>query len=157
GIEYNEKGLAVAYSGLGAKERAEIYFRYPQQPRSFLNYREMQLWAIAKKGNYGAAGDQRMFVKVGSDSRNYYLYQTKLRPQIGDGAITTNDWNPQIAIDFNKWFELKAKSEVELIKGQLQAKPGEPYVIFSEDSTYAIVFEDRARAPNLAAVREISF
>lgn len=157
GEEINEKGLSIQYKGLGAKERAEVYYRYPQQPRSFLNYREMQLWAVAKKGNFGTGGDQRLVVKVGSDARNYYLYQTPLKAPVGDAAVTVADWNPQIAIDFNKWFDLKAKSEIALIKRELQAAPGEPYVMWSEDSTYAIVFEDRARAPNLAAVREMSF
>lgn len=157
GEEFNEKGLSVQYSGLGGKERAEIYYRYPQQPRSFLNYRELQLWAVAKKGNFGANGDQRLIVKVGADSRNYYLYQTRLKPSVGDAAVQPSDWDPQIAIDFNKWFDLKARAEVALIKGGLKNAPGQPYVLFDSDSTYGIVFEDRARAPNLAAVRELSF
>jgi hypothetical protein len=156
--EINEKGLSIKYSGLGADERADVYFRYPQQPRSFMNYRQMQLWAVARSGNFGSAGDQRLVVKAGTDARNYYLYQSRLNPSVASGAVTANDWLPQITIDFEQWFELKAKAELALLNGDIPAPPaGQPYTLFSDDSTYAIVFEDRARAPNLAAVRELSF
>lgn len=156
--EINEKGLSIKYGGLGADERADVYFRYPQQPRSFMNYRQMQLWAVARSGSFGATGDQSLVIKVGTDARNYYLYQSRLNPSIAGSAVTQNDWLPQITIDFEQWFELKAKAELALLSGDVPTPPaGQPYALFSEDSTYAIVFEDRARAPNLAAVRELSF
>ncbi|MGQ0815498.1 MAG: hypothetical protein ACT4O1_13755 [Gemmatimonadota bacterium] len=156
--EFNEKGLAITYNALAPAERADVYFRYTQQPRSFLTYRQMQLWAVAKTGNFGPAGNQKLVVKVGTDARNYYLYQTKLRAAPTSGVVIPNDWLPQLAIDFEQWFDLKAKAELALLRGELtRPSPNEPYVIFSADSTYGIVFEDRARAPNLAAVRELSF
>ena len=158
GIEYNEKGLRIRYTGLAADERAEIYYRYAQQPRSFLNYRSMHVWALPKSGNFGPSGNQKLLIKVGTDERNYYLYQAKLTPPIGDRAANTADWQPEVVIDFQQWFSLKAKAELGLLKGTLTPPaPGEPYVVYSADSTYAMVFEDRARAPNLAAVRELSF
>ncbi|MGQ0563229.1 MAG: hypothetical protein ACT443_15315 [Gemmatimonadota bacterium] len=156
--EFNEKGLAIKYSALGSNERADVYFRYTQQPRSFLTYRQMELWALAKTGNFGPGGNQRLVVKVGTDARNYYFYQTRLSNPAGTGVAAPNDWLPQLSIDFNQWFDLKAKAELALIRGELtRPGPNEPYVLFSEDSTYGIVFEDRARAPNLAAVRELAF
>lgn len=156
--EFNEKGLSIKYSGVGADERAEIYFRYAQQPRSFLTYRQMHMWALPKTGSFGPTGTQRLIVKVGTDERNYYLYQSRLRQAVGNGAATPADWDPQITIDFTKWFDLKAKAELALLRGELAKPPGATsYVLFSEDSTYGIVLEDRARAPNLAAVRELAF
>jgi hypothetical protein len=155
GVEFNEKGLAIKYSGVAAGDRAEVYFRYPQQPRSFMNYRTMSMWAVAKEGNFGTGGDQRLLVRVGTDTRNYYLYQTRLRDAVGDRGVTTADWAPEVVIDFEQWFALKAKAELELMRNPRTST--EPFVMFSEDSTYAIVMEDRARAPNLAAVRELSF
>ena len=157
-VEFNEKGLSIKYASLGPDERADVYFRYAQQPRSFLSYRKMQLWAVARDGNFGASGDQRLVVKVGTDARNYYFYQTRLNPEVSGAGVTPNDWLPQLSIDFEQWFELKAKAEVALLRGELTAPaPGQPYVLFSADSTYGIVLEDRARAPNLAAVRELAF
>jgi cell surface protein SprA len=118
----------------------------------------MQLWAIAKTGNFGPSGNQRLMVKVGTDARNYYFYQTKLSNAIGNGMVNPNDWLPQLTVDFAKWFDLKAKAELALIRGELtRPAPDQPFVMYSEDSTYGIVFEDRARAPNLAAVRELAF
>ncbi|HEX6559424.1 MAG TPA: hypothetical protein VF021_08170, partial [Longimicrobiales bacterium] len=157
-IEYNEKGLRIRYTGVGADERAEVYYRYPQQPRSFMNYRELRMWALAKRGSFGPAGTQKLILKVGTDARNYYLYQSKLSQAIDARGATPGDWQPELVIDFKQWFDLKARAELALLRGELTAPaPGQPYVVFSEDSTYGIVFEDRARAPNLAAVRELAF
>lgn len=155
GAEFNEKGLAIRYNALLSNERAEVYFRYPQQPRSFMNYRRLNLWAVAKRGSWGATGDQRLIVRVGTDARNYYMYQTRLNPEVGDRSATAADWTPEIVIDFEQWFKLKARAELELMRNPRTSN--EPFVMFSDDSTYAVVLEDRARAPNLAAIRELSF
>lgn len=155
GAEFNEKGIAIRYATLAAGDRAEVYFRYPQQPRSFMNYRRLSLWAVAKSGNFGAGGDQRLLVRVGTDPRNYYLYQTRLKDAVGDRAVTQADWAPEVVIDFEQWFKLKARAELELMRAPRTSN--EPFVLFSDDSTYAVVMDDRARAPNLAAIRELSF
>src|SRR5207248_834300 len=100
-------------------------------------------------------GDLRLQIKVGNDPRNYYLYQARLHAPAAGGVVTSSDWLPEIVIDFQQWFNLKAQAEQQLItSGSISATPT---VVWSKDSTYAIVLEDRAREPNLAAVRELSF
>ncbi|HSH44343.1 MAG TPA: hypothetical protein VK966_00670, partial [Longimicrobiales bacterium] len=154
GVEFNEKSLRLAWEGLPAGERAEVYYRYPQQPRSFLEYRSLRLWAVAREGSWGPGGDHRLQVKLGTDDRNYYLYQSPLEPATG-GAVAESDWLPERVISFETWFDLKAEAERRLIE---EGPPGgEPLVVWSADSTHAVVLDDRARAPNLAAVRELSF
>ena len=155
GTEFNEKGLSIRYTTLASNDRAEAYFRFPQQPRSFMNYRNMHLYAVAKRGNWGPGGDQKLIVKVGTDTRNYYMFQTRLKPAIGDNNVLPTDWLPEITIDFEKWFALKVQAELELLRTPRTSS--EPFVLFSDDSAYAIVMEDRARAPNLAAIREVTF
>ena len=155
GAEFNEKGIAIKYSTLAAGDRAEVYFRYPQQPRSFMNYRRLNLWALARNGNFGTGGDQRLIVRVGTDARNYYLFQTRLNDAVGNRAVMQGDWAPEVVIDFEQWFKLKARAELELMRAPRTTT--DPFVLFSDDSTYAVVMEDRARAPNLAAIRELSF
>jgi hypothetical protein len=155
GAEFNEKGLAIRYGNVAAGDRAEVYFRYPQQPRNFMNYRQLSMWAVAKRGNWGPSGDQRLIIRIGTDPRNYYLFQTRLNPEVGERAVSQGDWMPEIIIDFEEWFRLKAEAEVTLMR--TPPTTNEPFVLFNQDSTYAIVMEDRARAPNLAAVRELSF
>ena len=155
GIEINEKSLRLAYTALEPGDRAEVYYRYPQQPRNLLTYRELRLWVLPREGNWGPAGDQRFTVRIGSDPQNFYLYQTRLTPATGDRAATPTDWLPEVIIDFEQWFELKARAERLLIERGPRAAGAD--TVWSADSTYAIVLQDRARAPNLAAVRELTF
>jgi hypothetical protein len=153
--EINTRSLRIGYSNLEPNDRAEVYFRYPQQPRNLLTYREMRLWVVAREGNWGAGGDERFTVRVGTDPRNYYLFQTPLRPATGPRAATAADWMPEIVIDFQQWWNLKAQAERLLIERGPRTTGAD--TLWSADSTYALVLEDRARAPNLAAVRELVF
>ncbi|HUF69212.1 MAG TPA: cell surface protein SprA [Longimicrobiales bacterium] len=152
GIEVNEKGQRIRYDGLAPDDRAEIYFRYPQQARSFMEYRRLRVWALAKRGTWGASGGERLLLKVGTDARNYYLYRTALPAAIGDRDANPGDWSPEILIDFERWFELRARAAERQARGIAAAID----TVWSADSTYAVVLEDQARAPNLAAVREFS-
>ncbi|HUG42589.1 MAG TPA: cell surface protein SprA [Longimicrobiales bacterium] len=153
GVEFNEKSLRLRWEDLPGGERAEVYYRYPQQPRSFLEYRTMRLWAVARSGRWGEQGDHRLLVKLGTDQRNYYLYQTRLNPAPA-GGVSEADWLPERVIDFEVWLALKAEAERLLIESR---GSGGPLVVWNADSTYAVVMQDRARAPNLASVRELGF
>ena len=154
-VEYNEKGLRLSYDQLQPDERAEVYFRYPQQPRSFLKYGQLRLWGLAYRGDWGTGGTQYLMVKLGTDASNYYLYRTRLSAALGGGHVTPQDWLPELVIQFDEWYTLRARAE-RMLANRDSAATG-PLVVWSRDSTYAVALEDRARAPNLAAVREISF
>lgn len=151
-IEFNERSLRMRYENVNGGDRAEVYYRYPQQSRGFLTYRQMRIWAVAREGSWGETGDQRLQIRLGNDPRNFYLYQTKLRPPTPQHSRA--DWLPEIVIDFEKWFDLRQQAEELLARGVTGTERIE---VWSEDSTYAVVLEDRARAPNLAALREITF
>ena len=107
GTEYNEKGMRLAYTDLEPNERAEIYYRYAQEPRNLLSYRQLRLWAVARTGNWGPQGGERLQVKIGTDKRNYYLFQTRLNPSLNGGAVTTEAWRPEVVIDFERWMALR--------------------------------------------------
>ncbi|MEO5510338.1 MAG: hypothetical protein ABIV28_05295, partial [Longimicrobiales bacterium] len=154
GAETNEKSLRISYDGLAPDDRAEVYYRYAQQARSFMNYRALHLWALPKRGTWGSPVGERFVVKIGSDARNYYMFQTPLRPAFGDN-IERASWLPEVVIDFDQWHALKVAAERKLIEHPPVA--GAQDTVWSADSAYAIVLEDRARAPNLQQVREISF
>ena len=154
GIEFNEKSLRVAYDDLLPAERAEVYLRFLQQPRNFMTYRQLRLWLLPRHGRWGVADGERFLVKIGTDARNYYLFQTRLRPATSDRATTEADWTPEVVIDFSRWFDLKAEAERRLITRGVGFTSD---TVWSADSAYAVVLEDRARAPNLAAVRELVF
>ncbi|MEJ2501924.1 MAG: hypothetical protein P8177_01190, partial [Gemmatimonadota bacterium] len=150
GVEFNEKALRLSWDGLPADERAEVYFRYPQQPRSFLEYRKLRFWALARAGSWGPAGDHRLLVKIGTDPRNYYVYRTPLDGASG-GEIVPGDWLPEHVLDFEEFLALKAEAE-----DRLAQDGGDALVLWNEAGTHGLVLEDRARAPNLAAVRELT-
>ncbi len=154
GIEFNEKSLGMAFEDVPAGARAEVYHRFPQRPRNFLDYRQARMWVVAREGDFGADRALRFFFKVGTDSENFYLYRTPL-PAPSGGPVLASDWLPEIIVDFDPWLELRRAAEEQL---SLQPRlPGEPPVtVWSADSTYAVVLADRGRAPNLAAVRELS-
>lgn len=155
GREFNEKGLKLEYEGVQSGSRAEVFNRFPQRPRDFLPYRELKLWALARAGDWGATVPVSFFIKVGEDAENFYLYRTPLQPVPNPGSISTEDWLPEIVIDFEEWIDLRREAEEDLIFNP--RGPGDPPLeLWARDSTYAIVLKDRARAPNLAAVRELS-
>ncbi len=154
GVEVNEKSLRIGYTSLQPEDRAEVYFRYPQQPRPFMTYRQLRVWAVAHAGQWGPTGPERLVIKVGTDPRNYYLYMARLPHSAGGGAVHTADWLPELTIDFQRWFDLRAQAEEQLARSSFSTNTQD--TVWSADSTYALVLEDRARAPNLAAIREFS-
>ncbi len=152
GIEFNERSLGLEFEDLPPGARAEVYYRFPQRPRNFLAYHEARLWVVARAGDF-SSGSQ-FFVKVGNDPDNFYLYKVPLPAPGSPGGITPADWLPEVRIQFDRWYDLRLRAETLLSLGG--ATPGSPLEVWSPDSTYAVVLNDRGRAPNLAAVREIS-
>lgn len=154
GFEFNEQSIGIRYEGVAAGDRAEVFNRFPQRPRNFLTYRQARIWAVAREGDWGVTGPSWFFLKVGSDANNFYLYRTRLPGGTGTG-VQEADWLPEIVVDFNEWLTLRRQAE-ELFVTNPPNEGDPPVVIWSADSTYAVVLQDRARAPTLAAVRELS-
>jgi len=154
GVEFNEKSLAIEVRELGPGDRAEVYHRFPQRPRNFLTYRQARIWALGREGDWGPGGAE-FFLKIGSDPENYYLYRTGRPPAPPAEGVAPSDWLPEVLVDFETWLSLRRRAEEELILHP-PAPGAPPVVIWSPDSTHAVVLKDRARAPNLAAVRELS-
>ncbi len=156
GVEFKERGLGLDFEEIGADERVEVFNRFPQRPRDFLTYRRLRIWAVAREGEgWGVGGPLRFFVKVGSDADNFYLYRTTLEPAADPGAVRGQDWTPEVVVEFDRWTELRRQAEIALVEGSAESGSG-PVEVWDADSTYAIVLQDRGRAPNLAAVRELS-
>lgn len=155
GIEFNEKSLGVAFDDLAPGERAEVYQRFPQRPRNFLSYRQARLWVVAPEGDFGPDRPSSFFFKVGSDPDNYYLYRTRLPGTSAGAGVDASDWLPEVRVQFDAWFELRQRAE-EILLTEPRGPGDPPVVVWSADSTYAVSLKDRGRAPNLAAVRELS-
>lgn len=155
GIEFNEKSLGLVLDGIPGGARAEVYQRFPQRPRNFLTYRQARLWVVTRSGDFGPDRPSRFFLKVGTDAENFYLFRSPLRAPAAPAGVTPSDWLPELVVDFQEWFELRQLAEQEL--NLRPPGPGDPpVVLWSSDSTYAVVLKDRGRAPDLAHVRELS-
>jgi hypothetical protein len=154
GIEFNERSLGLEFVDLPAGARAEVYHRFPQTPRNFLAYDEARLWVLAREGDFGDDRPTQFFVKIGSDPDNYYLYRTRLPSPTGLAGATPSDWLPEVRIDLQRWYDLRLDAETVL--SYRVVPPGTSVQVWSPDSTYAVVLNDRGRAPNLASVRELS-
>ncbi len=155
GVEFAERSLRVRYEDVQPGTRAEVFQRFPQRPRNFFVYREARLWAVARAGDWGAERPHYVFLKVGSDAENFYLFRSRLDGVSSPSGVQSFDWLPELRVDFEEWIALRQRAEEYLIANP-QTQTGEPLEFWSADSTYAIVLQDRARAPVLAAVRELS-
>ncbi|MDA0313146.1 MAG: hypothetical protein O2992_13640, partial [Gemmatimonadetes bacterium] len=155
GIEFNEKSLGITFENVPSHGRAEVYQRFLQRPQNFLAYREARLWVVPREGDFGPDRPHYFYVKVGTDAENFYLFRTPLQPSSSPSGVAPGDWLPEVRIDFDEWFDLRQRAETSLLL--TPPGPGDPPIsVWASDSTYAVVLRDRGRAPNLAAVREIS-
>lgn len=155
GVEYNEKALRLRYRGLAPGERVEVYNRFPQNPWNFLTYRQLRVWAVAREGDWGPERPTWFLLKVGTDAENFYLYRARLTPAANPDAVREADWLPEHVIDFEEWLRLRSEAEERLLTDP-PAPNDPPIAVWNADSTYAVVLKSRARAPNLAAVRELA-
>lgn len=153
GIEFNERSLSIAFEDVQPGDRVEVYNRFPQRPRDFLSYREARLWALAR-GDFGVHLPSWFFVKIGTDDRNFYLFRTRLDRTPAHRQVRQEDWLPEVVIDFERWLGLRQRAE-EMLALEPRSPSDPPLVLWSADSAYAVVLQDRGRAPNLASVREI--
>src|SRR5690606_20884398 len=108
GTQVNEKSLRIIARGLQGGERAEAYLRFPAGAQNLLNYREMRVWA---RGRGPGWDDDRLqvFVKLGSDDRNFYLYRAPAR---------TVTWEPEMVVDLERWRTLRGEVETRWLRGE---------------------------------------
>lgn len=155
GTVVNERSLRVVARQIVIGQRAEAYLRFPNGPQNLLRYRELRAWVRG----VGPGWDNRDFeayVRVGSDSRNFYTFQTRAQ---------TTTWVPEIRVNLEQWRALRSQIESRWLQG-LKADSAArvacggdtlsiAYVVC--DGPYLAYVEDPAISPpNLARVQELS-
>jgi hypothetical protein len=156
----NEQSLQVVFSDIPAGERIEVYRRFTERPRDFLTYRRLRAWNLAVDGEWGPGSSLRFNIRMGFDSNNFYLYRTPLVAPAGQP--TQSDWNPETLIDLERWIQLRTEAEKRIVEAGSTLPNDTTFILWDVDvfpdgdSTMAIVINDRSRAPNLSAVREIA-
>ncbi|HSB53133.1 MAG TPA: hypothetical protein VLD58_02210, partial [Gemmatimonadales bacterium] len=155
GTQINERALRVLGKGVGLGQRAEAYFRFPSGPQNLLRYRELRAW-LRGRGPGWDNHDFVGYVRVGSDSRNFYEYRTQ--------PVTTT-WEPELRVDLGRWRTLRARIESRRLQGlpadsaaRVACGGDTVSVAYVEcDGPYLIYIEDPAvNPPNLAQVQELA-
>ncbi|HWA15803.1 MAG TPA: hypothetical protein VG817_05180, partial [Gemmatimonadales bacterium] len=152
----NERSLRLIGRGFRAGQRVEAYYRFPSGPQNLLGYREMRAWFRGRGPGWGPNQDFQAYVRVGSDSRNFYQYLTD--------ALTTT-WEPEARIQLDRWRNLRAAIESRRLQGlpadstARVACGGDTvsvaYVLC--DGPYLVHIENpAANPPNLAQVQEVA-
>ncbi|HWA55882.1 MAG TPA: cell surface protein SprA, partial [Gemmatimonadales bacterium] len=157
GTQVNERSLRIIGRGVADSQRVEAYFRFPSGPQNLLGYRELRAWFRGRGPGWGPTGDFQAYLRVGSDSRNFYQYAT-------DASTTT--WLPEVRVDLERWRNLRGAIESRRLQGLAPdsaarvACGGNPldrdaYVLC--DGPYLVHIQDVAvNPPNLASVQEIA-
>jgi hypothetical protein len=158
GTQVNERSLRIIGRGVtDSGQRVEAYFRFPSGPQNLLGYRELRAWFRGRGPGWGQTGDFRAYLRVGSDSRNFYQYAT---------PAETTTWLPEVRVDLERWRNLRGAIESRRLQGLSPdsaarvACGGDPlasdaYVLC--DGPYLVHIQDVAvNPPNLASVQEIA-
>ena len=168
--QINERSLRILATGLEPYARAEAYHRFPAGQQNFMGYRELRLWARGRGNGWEPNGELQMFVRIGRDEHNFYLYRTRVNAGAGQSA-----WLPELRVDFGRFQALRARMERSYLLGTsadslactgadsaLIAASGLPLGgaarrrAACEDGYMVYSVEPGVTPPNLAAVQELA-
>ncbi len=168
-VQVNERSLRLTAGGLERYQRAEAYYRFPEGQKNFMGYKQLRLWARGINGGWGPDGELHFYVKVGRDPNNFYMYRTPL-----NGGVTRAAWLPEIRVDFQKFFALRAQIQNAFLAGSkantctgldsvLIANTPASIGVSSQgryaacaDGYIAYTIAPGSSAPNLASVQELA-
>jgi hypothetical protein len=165
-LQINERSLRLTAGNLAQYDRAEAYVRFPEGEKNFMAYQELRLWARGVRNGWGQSGDLQFFVKIGRDPNNFYMYRTPLNG--GNGASA---WLPEVRVDFNKLFKLRADIQNNYLRGttsnvctgldsllidKTPATAGGRRYVACDDGYIVYSSDPGVTPPNLAGVQELA-
>ncbi len=103
-IVINEHSMRLTATALAKYERAEAFFRFPEGPKNFLQYKELRAWAKGRGSGWGRSGELNFYIKIGRDANNFYAYRTPVNAGTGQA-----NWLPEVRVDFEKLQTLRAR------------------------------------------------
>ncbi len=117
-VQVNERSLRIVTGVPGGElaryERAEAYLRFPEGAKNVQTFRQLRVWARGNGNGWGDDGDLQFFVRIGRDENNFYLYRTPIRAGADRSA-----WLPEVRIDFDRFYRLRAALQEQLVPGRL--------------------------------------
>jgi hypothetical protein len=166
--QINEHSMRIQAGNMGLYHRGEAYFRFPAGPQNFFGFQQLRVWGRGRGNGWGPSGDLQMYIKVGRDENNFYLYRAPMNA--GQTAAAWSD----LAIDFNRFVALRTKIQQAYLAGKSESiactgvdstiivsSPLPSNVVAHRfaacDNGYMVYTIDPAvTAPNLAAVQELA-
>ncbi|MEO8138030.1 MAG: cell surface protein SprA [Gemmatimonadota bacterium] len=156
GTQVNERSLRLIGRQITLGQRAEAYLRFPSGAQNLLRYRQLRWWARGRGPGWDpGARDFEVYLRVGTDSRNFYQYRTNAQ---------TTTWGSEISVDLDRWRALRAKIESQRLQGPADSAArvacggdtlSTAYVLC--DGPYLAFIQDPAvNPPNLANVQEVA-
>ncbi len=152
GLQINEKSLRVVATSLDVGERAEAYQRFPSGAQNLLKYEQVRVW-FRGNGDGWASQDLTAFFKIGSDDRNFYLYNV---------PASSTAWVPEALISIPIWRQLRAEIEQRWLQGlppdgAAACGIGDPLAYVACQGPYVVqVADPGVNPPNLASAQELS-
>jgi hypothetical protein len=164
----NEHAMRVQAVGLPLYHRAEAFLRFPGGPQDWLGFKRLAVWGRGRGQGWGTGGDLQMFIKVGRDESNFYLFRAPM-----EAGSTPAAWT-ELQIDFSRFIALRRRVQADYLAGKQEsiactgvdsaiiAASAVPASMTSRrfaacDNGYMVYTLDPAvTAPNLAAVQEVS-
>ncbi|MEO5590328.1 MAG: cell surface protein SprA, partial [Gemmatimonadaceae bacterium] len=165
-VQINERSLRLTAGDLGLYDRAEAYVRFPDGEKNFMGYKELRLWARGIRNGWGPGGDLQFFVKIGRDPNNFYLYRLPL-----NGGNDRSAWLPEVRVDFDRLFRLRAEIQNSYLKGlsknsctgldsilvaRTPLPPAGKRYVACADGYIAYTSDPGVTPPNLAGVQELA-
>ncbi|HEV8447215.1 MAG TPA: cell surface protein SprA [Gemmatimonadaceae bacterium] len=164
----NEASLRIQTGNLPLYHRAEAFFRFPAGPQYFMAFQRLNVWGRGVGHGWGQSGELQMYIKVGRDENNFYMY----RAPANDGR-TAAAWT-DFAIQLGKFIDLRKRIQAAYLSGTtssiactgadsaiIAASPL-PMGIVSrrfaacEDGYIVYTIDPAVTAPNLSAVQEVA-
>jgi cell surface protein SprA len=167
-IVINERSMRITATQLGRFERAEAYFRFPEGPKNFMQYRELRIWARGRGDGWGPNGELQFFVKLGRDADNFYAYRTPANAGAGQSA-----WL-DVRVDFARLYALRTRLQNSYLQNRpdslactgadsaLIARSGVPIGQITRryaacaDGYIVYTVDPAVSPPNLAGVHELA-
>ena len=168
-LQVNERSLRLLATQIAVGDRAEAFFRFPEGQRSLMGYRELRLWARGRGRGWGQVSDLQVFVKLGRDADNFYLYRAP-----ASAGTTRAAWEPEVRVQFERFYALRARLQNAFLRGDsaslgchgtdslLVERSGLPIGLRATryaacEGGYMVYTVDPAvTPPNLAAVQELA-
>src|SRR6185437_166404 len=166
--QINESSLRLQTGVLAVDRRAEAFFRFPTGLQDFRGFDQLRVWARGRGNGWGPSGDLQMYIKVGRDENNFYMYHA---PAVA--GATRAAWT-DFPIDFSRFNALRSQVEQAYLSGKTEsiactgidsamvvASPLPPGIVAHRfaacsDGYMVYTIDPAVTAPNLAAVQELA-